>query len=180
MKQSKSFFSKRKTAVIIAIAIIIILLLLLFLLRHEGVQALDPFEKWDLSVDAGSHPGNITSMSKDEIESELSERLEEGRMNISMNLNPVFRTGTSEGNVLIYNKESNRHPQIIEVSRADTGEKVYRSGLCPVGSSIENGKLLVDLDAGEYPCVAYFYAIDEDTATAVGRVGAEITITVLN
>ena len=95
-----------------------------------------------------------------------------------MNLNPVFKDGSSEGNLLIMNEEINRHPQVVEIYRKDTEELIYKSGAIPVGSRVETGKLLVDLDAGEYPCVAYFNSVDENTGELLGKAGAEITIIV--
>jgi hypothetical protein len=71
-------------------------------------------------------------------------------INISMNTSPIFADGTSEGNLMIVNESVNNYPQIVEITRNDTGETVYKSGGIPVGSKIESAKLAVDLPAGQY------------------------------
>ena len=99
-------------------------------------------------------------------------------INISMNTSPVFRDGTSEGNLMIVNEGINNFPQIVEITRNDTGELIYKSGGIPVGSKIENAKLSVDLPAGTYECTAMFHSVDPDTGASLGCAGAIITITV--
>lgn len=135
---------------------------------------------WDLTEDTGSQEGGIKTRSQEEIQEELNRKVEEGMINISMNLNPIFEDGTSDGNLLIVNEEINRYPQIVEIYLKDTDTLLYRSGGISVGHSVERGKLLVDLDAGDYACVAYFNAINPDTNELVGKAGAEITISVLH
>lgn len=160
-----------------------ILLCCLLLLRSCGAEKIDvPNQEdkpvFDLTIDDGAETGDRETMSKEEIEAMLNQKVQEGMINISMNLNPVFANGTSEGNLLIVNEEVNRHPQVIEIYRNDTNELVYKSGLIPVGSRVDYGKLSVDLDAGEYDCVAYFNSINEETGELLGKAGAEITLIV--
>ncbi|MBO5127411.1 MAG: hypothetical protein J6D10_07555, partial [Clostridia bacterium] len=93
----------------------------------------------------------------DKIIASLNEKVEEGMINISMNTSPNFREGTAEGNLMIVNEGINRYPQVVEISRNDTGEMIYKSGAIPVGSKIEHAKLSVDLPAGTYDCTAMFY-----------------------
>lgn len=160
-----------------------LLLLLCLLLRSCGADPVEPKPNkpiFDLTPDSGAQEGDFEKKSQEELQEELNKKVEEGMMNISMNLNPIFEDGTSEGNLLIMNEEINRYPQIIEIYRKDTNELIYRSGLIPVGSRVEYGKLLVDLDAGQYPCIAYFNGINEETATLMGKAGAEIMLTVKN
>ena len=96
-----------------------------------------------------------------------------------MNLAPEFETGTSEGNLMIVNEDINNYPQVVQIYIKDSGELVYESKLIPVGTKIDTGKLLVDLDKGEYPCVAYFHNVDPETGYSLGKAGAELTIKVL-
>ena len=92
----------------------------------------------------------------------------------------VFENGTSEGNLLIVNSEVNNYPQRVTIIRSDTGEQIYQTKAIPVGSKIETDKLDVDLDAGTYDCVAYFENLDPETGDALGKAGANITITIQN
>lgn len=165
---------------ILFIILLGICLILLLCLRSCGGSVDNPVNKpiFDLTQDGNAQEGQIEGRPVEEIQEELNRMVEEGMINISMNLNPVFKDGTSEGNLLIMNEEINRHPQVIEIYRKDTEELIYKSGLIPVGSRVETGKLLVDLDAGEYSCVAYFNSVDENTGELLGKAGAEITVIV--
>ena len=60
----------------------------------------------------------------------------------------------------------------------NTEELIYRSGLIPVGSRVDYAKLSVDLEKGEYPCVAYFNSVNEETGELLGKAGAEILIVI--
>lgn len=100
-------------------------------------------------------------------------------INISMNTSPNFANGTSTGNLMIVNESVNNYPQVVEIVRNDTNEKIYTSDAIAVGSKIENDKLDVDLDKGTYDCTAMFYNVDPETGAYLGCAGAIITITVL-
>ena len=105
--------------------------------------------------------------------------VEEGMINISMNTTPNFANGTSEGNLMIVNEGVNRYPQVVEITRNDTGELIYKSGAIAVGSKIETAKLAVNLDKGTYECTALFYNVDPNTGAYLGCAGAIININVL-
>lgn len=109
----------------------------------------------------------------------LNEKVDKGMINISMNTAPVFADGEAEGNLMIVNESVNNYPQIVEITRNDTGELIYRSGGIPVGSKIESAKLDVELPAGMYECTALFHNVDPATGESLGCAGAIITITVL-
>ena len=100
-------------------------------------------------------------------------------INISMNTAPIFSDGTSAGNLMIVNESINNYPQIVVITRNDTGDEIYRSGGIPVGSKIETAKLAVDLPAGTYECTALFHNVNPDTGESLGCAGAIINITVL-
>ena len=134
---------------------------------------------FDLTEDSNATKGGIEGKSKEEIQAELNSKVADGMINISMNLNPIFKDGSSEGNLLIVNEEINKYPQVIEIYLNDTEELIYKSGVIPVGSKVETGRLATDLDMGTYPCTAYFNAVNAETGELVGRAGASIEITVL-
>ena len=85
----------------------------------------------------------------------------------------------ADTDLMIVNEEVNNYPQVVEISRDDTGELIYKSGAIPVGSKIESAKLSVDLDPGTYKCTALFYNVDPDTGDYLGCAGAVVTVTVL-
>ena len=134
-----------------------------------------PGINWDKNQDVG----DLTGKSKEEIVAALNEKVQEGMINISMNTNPIFETGTSLGTLMITNSASNRYPQLIEIFTKDDNALVY-SGAVDIGNKVEKSRLLVDLPKGEYECIAYFSAINPETGEKLGTAGANIKITVLN
>ena len=75
-------------------------------------------------------------------------------LTFSINVTPVFADGTSPGNLMIENSESNNNRCTCAVYRKDTGERIYQSGALDPGQYIEAAPLEVDLDAGEMVLVA--------------------------
>ena len=156
--------------------VIVVAVIILLLLRSCGAPANDP---GGIEFDPSATEGGWDEADTDEIIAGLNEKVEEGMINISMNTSPVFADGTSEGSLMIVNEEVNNYPQVVEISRDDTGELIYKSGAIPVGSKIESAKLSVDLDPGTYKCTALFYNVDPDTGDYLGCAGAVVPVTVL-
>lgn len=167
----------------IIIGILILMILFLCLRSCDNSQSnIDDTSSnpvFDLTEDSNATKGGIEGKSKEEIQAELNSKVADGMINISMNLNPIFKDGSSEGNLLIVNEEINKYPQVIEIYLNDTEELIYKSGVIPVGSKVETGRLVTDLDMGTYPCTAYFNAVNAENGELVGRAGASIEITVL-
>jgi hypothetical protein len=164
----------------IIIAIITILLLLIGIKScsdnpSNPIGNID-FPTWN--TDIGEDVGDISGkVSQDEIKEQLNQKVDENKINISMNLNPVFETGTSKGNLKIVNEKINNYMQVVEIYRDDTNELIYTSSAIPVGKQLSSAKLNVPLAKGEYNCTAYFNAIRED-GTYVGKAAAKVKITV--
>ena len=175
----KSKSSKKETYKKVGIGVglvIVVAVIILLLLRSCGAPANDP---GGIEFDPSATEGGWDEADTDEIIAGLNEKVEEGMINISMNTSPVFADGTSEGSLMIVNEAVNNYPQVVEISRDDTGELIYKSGAIPVGSKIEAAKLSVDLDPGTYKCTALFYNVDPDTGDYLGCAGAVVTVTVL-
>ena len=169
--------SKAQSRIIIISMAVIILLLAILLWRFSRpapTESNDPAISWD----ADSEEGGLATSDPEKIQEELNQKVQEGMINISMNTNPVFANGAAKGDLMICNIEQNNYPQVVYIIRKDTGEEIYRSGAIPVGSKIEKAKLSVDLDKGEYDCIAYFNNVNMDTGSILGTAGAEIKITV--
>lgn len=172
--------STYKTAGVVILILLIIAAALFIFKSCSGQKAPDPTPSSsgivydDNAIEGGWDEANI-----DKIIEGLNEKVEEGMINISMNTSPNFANGTSTGNMMIVNESVNNYPQVVEIIRNDTNEKIYTSGAIAVGSKIENAKLDVDLDKGTYDCTAMFYNVDPETGAYLGCAGAIITITVL-
>lgn len=168
-----------KTAgLVILVLLVIVAALLLFRSCGTDTPSDTPDTGNGLIYDNGAVVGGWDEADIDKIVDSLNEKIEEGMINISMNTSPVFKDGTSEGNLMIVNEGINNYPQVVEITRNDTNEVIYKSGGIPVGSKIETAKLTVDLPAGTYECTAMFHSVDPDTGASLGCAGAIITITV--
>lgn len=175
-KTKKDAGPGKAIAIASAVAAVVIVIVILLLLRSCGAPVDDP---GGIEFDPSATEGGWDEADTDEIIAGLNEKVEEGMINISMNTSPVFADGTSAGSLMIVNEEVNNYPQVVEISRDDTGELIYKSGAIPVGSKIESAKLSVDLDPGTYKCTALFYNVDPDTGDYLGCAGAVVTVTVL-
>ena len=161
---------------LIAAALLVAVILLCFYAYRYVDSQFEPFEdKAALAYDSAATVGGW----EEQDTADLDGKVAAGMMNISMNTVPVFVDGASEGNLMIVNEEVNRYPQIVEITRNDTGEIIYTSGAIPVGSKIEAAKLDKELAAGKYDCTALFYSVDLDSGARLGCAGAAITITIL-
>ncbi|MBO4932549.1 MAG: hypothetical protein J6I42_10255 [Clostridia bacterium] len=171
----------RNAGILIGVLLVIILALTAFRGCENENTAADPSETTanpGIVYDTGAVEGGWTEADADAIIASLNEKVEEGYINISMNTTPIFKDGTADGNLMIVNEGVNNYPQVVEITRNDTGESIYKSGAIPVGSKIEKAKLSVDLDAGTYDCTALFYNVDPETGNYLGCAGAVITVTV--
>ena len=110
---------------------------------------------------------------------ELNKKVQEGMITMSMNTDPIFESGTAKGNLLIENDTSNNYPIMVEIKTKTDGKTIYKSGLIPIGKFVNYARLSMNLEKGDYPCVAYFNNIESETGTILGTGGAEITIHVL-
>ena len=175
-KTKKDAGPGKAIAIASAVAAIVIVIVILLLLRSCGAPVDDHS---GIEFDPSATEGGWDEADTDEIIAGLNEKVEAGMINISMNTSPVFADGTSAGSLMIVNEEVNNYPQVVEISRDDTGELIYKSGAIPVGSKIESAKLSVDLDPGTYKCTALFYNVDPDTGDYLGCAGAVVTVIVL-
>ena len=173
--------TKRNAGIVIGILLLIAILLAAFRGCENDKPIIDnPVESGPgIVYDDSAVEGGWKEADTDKIVASLNEKVEEGMINISMNTSPTFSSGTAEGNLMIVNEGINRYPQVVEITRNDTSEMIYKSGAIPVGSKIEHAKLNADLPAGTYECTAMFYNVDPNTGSYLGCAGAIISITVL-
>jgi hypothetical protein len=171
-KKQKKFPLFRIIVILLMLAIIILLLNQFVFKEKEPEDALANSLKAKL--------GQLDGKSEEEIQAELDRVIEEGMFHISINTNPVFNDGKSEGNLEIENVPNNLYSMDVQITLKDSGELVYDSGLLEPNYHIQNDTLSKELEAGEYPAVATFYAYDTDTQDEIGSTGCEITMYVLN
>lgn len=130
--------------------------------------------------DRAALAGQIPGKSQEDIEATLNRVVAEGMLNIAINPEPVFDSGSAEGNLNIENIPGNHYTMRVRITRDDTGETVYESKLIDPGYYIEKAKLGGTLAKGDYPCTAVFTAMDMETEDEIGTAAAKITIHVSN
>lgn len=175
MKQRKEKKSKKIIVILVVILIALGAVAGYFLWRNAQPKETGRFE-----LDEMARDGFFADKSPEDIEALLNQVVAEGMFNISINSNPVFEDGKSEGNLRIENVPNNPYYMQVKITRDDTGEEVYQSKGLKQEQYIENAKLTVPLAKGEYPCTAVFTAVDPETLEEVGTAAAKITIHVLN
>ena len=137
--------------------------------------------KEGLVYEANVISGDIPGKTKEERQRELDSVVEEGMLNMSMNITPSGKVTGSESdrsvNWLIENPSNQGKLIRVEISRDDTGEKIYETGAIRPGNYVESAPLEEKLPAGEYPCTAVFFAYQEDTEALIGQAAVKIKLT---
>lgn len=134
-----------------------------------------------LRYEANIVSGDIPGKTKEERQRELNSVVEEGMLNMSMNITPSGQvTGSAADravNWLIENPSNQGKLIRVEVTRDDTGEKIYETGAIRPGNYVESAPLDVRLPAGEYACTAIFFAYQEETEALIGQAAVRIRLT---
>lgn len=167
---------KKRKKLLLAAAVLCVLLLIIggwFFLTKQDTN--DTLELAD-NATIGILPGVDIAQRQ----AELQQQLDEGMIAFSINTNPVFATGGSEGNLMLENPANNAKLLVVEIYIDDTQELIYQSKAIPVGSYIESAGLDKVLEPGQYAATAYFKAYREDDHSYIGQAGAALNITVLS
>lgn len=160
--------------------VILIIVIAAALVGGYFIWKMMPKEYGRFELDEMARDGFFDDKSGEDIEALLNQIIEEGMFNISINSDPVFEDGKSEGNLRIENVPNNPYYMTVRITRDDTGEEVYQSKGIKQEQFIENDTLSKELPKGDYPCTAVFTAVDMETYEEVGTAAAKITIHVLN
>ena len=176
MKQGMQGKDKKQKFSIIVI--IVMLLIIIALLVQHYLLTGKPDDHLEDAVKAKL--GQLEGKSEEEIQAELDRVVTEGMFHIAINSDPVFEDGASEGNLEIENVPANLYLMRVEITRQDTGELIYSTKYIEPNNHIQNARLDVDLEAGDYPANVVFYAYSIQTQEEIGSAGCEITIHVKN
>lgn len=159
--------------------ILLLLLLILFILVGVGYWFFSrPAE--DFYFDKQARDGLIKARTEEDVQKILDTVVEKGMFNASINPNPVFPDGKSEGDLCIENIKANHYYTKVAITLTDGGETVFQSGGIKPDQNIEKAKLDKELSKGTYPAVAKFNIIDPQNLKDIGVVNINITITIQN
>lgn len=157
------------------------LILLLLLVVLGSCMAWSLTREDGLFLDPDQSEGTLDGLSREEIQKLMNDKVEEGQFMISINTQPVFADGKSEGTLRIENSPQNRYLMVVKIYLKEDGtegEKIYESGAIRPGNKIETARLDVALKKGTYPVIAYFEAYDKKTKEFVGKAASTLTITI--
>lgn len=167
--------SNRKKALYLALVLLLLLIigvLVALLLRRDGTGTTKK------NRDPNAAVGQYEGKTEEEIQAELDKIVEEGMFNISINSTVLMASGRDEAEVRIENIAANHHLMSVEITRDDTGEVLYTSGLIEPGYYIQKVRFDTVLPRGSYTATALFTAYDLDTEQPVGQAAAKIEIEV--
>lgn len=163
----------------------LVILLLLLLAAAIGVGMFlwyqnrmdDTTKYW---FDKAAKNGTLEGKTPEELQDMLDKIVAEGMFNVSMNVQPVFEDGDSEGSLGVENIKENRYFCRVVITLDSDGSTIYESqGLKP-GQYIDKIKLQQSLTKGVYDCTAQFIATDPDTLDDIGTVNVKLQVTVKN
>lgn len=165
---------RRRIVAIITLILAVVIAMILGLYMCTDIDL--PGRQRNLNAELGQLDGK----SDEEIQAELNRVVDESMFDISIASVIEYEDGESEGEVRIENVPGNHYMLDCVITQSDTGDVLYSSGLLEPNHHVTKAKLLKDLDAGTYPCIATFTAYDMETEEVVGAVNAEITVIVHN
>lgn len=122
--------------------------------------------------------GPMGDYSQDELEAMLAQKVDEGMIAFSLNTQMHLEAPDAEAPVLFENPANNAKLLKLEITRDDTGEKMYETGYLAPGSYVERDRLDVRLDPGSYTCTALITSYKQDTKKPLGQAAAEVIISV--
>ena len=166
MKNKNSKKETYKKIGIGAAIVVVLAIIILLLLRSCGGPVDEP---GGIEFDPSATAGGWDEADLDAIRDSLNEKVADGMINISMNTSPVFSDGESASSLMIVNSDVNRYPISVEISRNDTGEVIYTSGVIAPGESVAQIQLDAPLAPGNYEAMAVqtAYAADGTALTAI-------------
>ena len=129
---------------------------------------------------SGLDRGFVKEGNRDDIMSEMSDKVEEGMFECKMTTTWTFENADSVSpNAYVANVENNRYTFYFDVYEESTNELLYSSPLLPVGTEINDIKLEKKLSAGDYNAVVMYTLVDENEEE-VSTAGFTITISVVH
>lgn len=171
--------NKKNVAVVLVLLLGAIVVLVGIIIGLAQSRAEPAAEATGLELETNVTIGILPGVDLAQRQKELQTQLDDSQIAFSVNTNPVFDTGKSEGNLLLENPANNAKLLTAEIVLTETGEVVYQSKALVPGSYLEKIRLEKNLPKGSYPATVYLKAYREDTQKLIGQTGAAITLAVL-
>lgn len=156
-----------------------ILITLLVLVIPLSIMIVINHNKNDVNVIGGVlQEGIIPGYTEEEIKEILQRKADESSFSFEINSRPIFKDGSSEGNIRIANPPYNKYAIEVEIKLDSNGKSIFKSGQIKPNHYIEYAKLTKKLKAGEYDATAIINAYDIETREFKGTSAAKLIIKV--
>lgn len=153
--------------------------MVLYLNGQKDAQQLDSLDGTSrLITDANALEGGLDGESLKEQYRQMIEKAEQTAIVVNFSESIILPDGDSEAEVQIANPVENNYPMQFILTLEDSGEKIYESGLVPLGSHLDKIKFTKKLEKGQYPAILTYRAYDENAQQYVSSVNVSVTITV--
>ena len=154
---------------VICVVVIILLATILVLNKKES----------NVNVQGGIlQEGIIPGYTEEEIKAIMQRKADESTFSFEINSRPIFKDGSSEGNIRIANPPYNKYAIEVEIKLDSNDKTVFKSGQIKPNHYIEYAKLTRNLKAGEYDATAIINAYDSETKEFKGTSAAKLIIKV--
>jgi hypothetical protein len=141
-------------SVAIVLIIICIILVVLLLSKPNDTENSTPKVTRDYLVTPDNVDDMIASLDDAEV-------IPTGSYEVKMNSEWRFRDSSQPSyNAFVANVINNTQDVFFDVIENESGEVIYESPIIPVGSSLENISLDVDLASGAYNCTLIYHLLD--------------------
>ena len=156
-----------------------ILIILLVLIMPLGMILIINGNKNKVNVSGGIlQEGVIPGYTEEEIKEILQRKADESSFSFEINSRPIFKDGSSEGNIRIANPPYNKYAIEVEIKLDSNGKSIFKYGQIKPNHYIEYAKLTKKLKAGEYDATAIINAYDIETREFKGTSAAKLIIKV--
>lgn len=131
----------------------------------------------DGTVDIAGNDSYLILSEDDKVDmDELQKKVDEGMMDLNFQNEIIIENG-NQGTCKIANEDTNNHNMYVSLWLVETEKEIYRSGLIPIGSRIEQLELNQSLEVGEYQGLLVYNQLD-DNNKIIGQVNVEVTLRV--
>ena len=166
---------------LITLMVAVIALLTVLLLTKNNDSDTKVIETPSVADDnANGHAYVVDENNINQINAEMSEKVQDGMFATHMNMAWTFPDGKSPStDAVIGNAESNTKPTYFEIA-LETGQIIYTSSILPVGSSLKSLTLDEPLKKGTYKAYCIYHLMNEKDGkyTESSTVSFEISLTI--
>ena len=176
-KKASGSNSKILVIIIAILAVVLIGVVLFFVLNGKN----DNNKEEETSRSSGlQYEAHVITDDPEKLQDaveKLYEKAKEGQMTLSMKNQAVSTDGINFA-CYLGNDIKNNYDMYMVLYRDDTQEEIFRSGLIPIGSRIEEFQVTKKIEPGTYEGTLVYNQVEEDKETIHAQVNVGLTLIV--